>query len=60
MDAVRERLHGRPLVAGVVDPDLGVGHAPAEPGLGVRLVLDLAVAPGGACKVVVGVEEEEG
>jgi len=49
VDAVREGVHGLPLLAHVIDPDLGVRHTTAKPGLGVGLVLDLPVALGRSC-----------
>lgn len=41
-----EHLDAGLLVSGVVDPELGVGHTSVVPGLGVRLVLAISVAPG--------------
>jgi hypothetical protein len=47
--AQRELVHAALLLPHVEDPDLGVRHAAAVPGLGVRLVLDLTVAPRWPC-----------
>lgn len=46
VDAEGELVDPLLLHPDVVDSDLGVGHTAAEAGLGVGLVLDLAVAPG--------------
>ena len=46
MDAKRELVDTSLLPAEVEDPDLGVRHTTAEPGLGVRLVLAVTVATG--------------
>lgn len=46
VDAEGELVDALLLHPDVVDSDLGVGHTAAEAGLGVGLVLDLAVAPG--------------
>ena len=43
MDAEWELIDSGLLPAQVEDPDLGVGDTTAEPGLGVRLVLAVAV-----------------
>jgi len=43
----RELVHARTLTAQVEDTDLRVGHTAVEPGLGVRLVLAVAVASRG-------------
>ena len=50
--AVREEVDGRALEPGVEDADLGVRDATAEAGLGIGLVLDLPVAAGRACCLV--------
>lgn len=42
---VRELINSLPLHSNIIDPDLGVRYTAAVPRLGVRLVLDLAVAP---------------
>merc|ERR1719210_991463 len=44
VDAEGELVHASLLTAQVEDPDLGVGDTAAEPGLGVGLVLAVAVA----------------
>ena len=46
MDAKRELVDTSLLPAEVEDPDLGVRHTTAEPGLRVGLVLAVAVATG--------------
>lgn len=46
VDAEGELVDALLLHPDVVDSDLGVGDTAAEAGLGVGLVLDLAVAPG--------------
>ena len=46
MHAAREILDGGLLAAQVIDADLGVGHSATEAGLGVRLVLAVAVTVG--------------
>ena len=47
VDAEGELVHASLLAAQVEDPDLGVGDTAAEPGLGVGLVLAVAVATRG-------------
>ena len=44
VDAEGELVNASLLAAQVEDPDLGVGDTTAEPGLGVGLVLAVAVA----------------
>jgi len=44
MYAERENLHAVPLHTAVIDADLGIRDTAAEAGLGVGLILDLAVA----------------
>jgi len=46
VDAKRELVDTSLLPAEVEDPDLGVRHTTAEPGLGVGLVLAVTVATG--------------
>lgn len=43
MDAQREILDGRLLSAQIEDANLRVWHTTAEPGLGVRLILAVAI-----------------
>ena len=47
VDAQGELVDAGLLAAQVEDPDLGIGHTTAEPGLGVRLVLAVPVATRG-------------
>ena len=47
MHTTREILDGGLLAAQVIDADLGVRHSATEAGLGVRLVLAVAVTVGG-------------
>lgn len=44
MDACWKHVNGRPLASDVKDLNFGVGHATAEPRLGIRLVFYLTVA----------------
>ena len=46
MDAEWELVDASLLPAQIEDPDLGIWHTTAEPGLGVRLVLAIPVTPG--------------
>ena len=43
MDTEGELVNSCLLATQIVDPDLGVGYTTAEPGLGVRLVLTIAI-----------------
>ena len=43
MDTQREFVNSGLLATQIVDPDLGVGDTTAEPRLGVRLVLTIAI-----------------
>lgn len=49
MDAVRESIHRGLLSSSIVNADFGVGHTTVEAGLGVRLPLNLPVAPSRTC-----------
>lgn len=50
VDAEGEGIDRVPLHAHIEDADFGVGHTTVVPRLGVRLVLNLPVTPGRACK----------
>lgn len=50
VDAEREAVYVCTLGSNVIDSDLGVGYTTAESTLGVRLVLDLTIAPRRTCK----------
>jgi hypothetical protein len=45
MNTVGELINTLLLHPNIIDPDLGIRYTTAVPGLGVRLVLDLAIAP---------------
>ena len=49
VDAEWVGVHGSPLGAHIIDANFRVWHTTAVPRLGVRLVLDLPVAPGRPC-----------
>ena len=59
MDAEWELIDSGLLPAQVEDPDLGVGDTTAEPGLGVRLVLAVAVTAGGTATHLEASEKEK-
>jgi hypothetical protein len=42
---IGELINSLPLHSNIIDPDLGVRNSTAVPGLGIWLVLDLAIAP---------------
>lgn len=54
VDAEGEAVYVCTLGSNIVDSDLGVGHTTAESALGVRLVLDLTIAPRRTCKDSMG------